>query len=219
MKCPSCGADISPAEVQCSHCGSHVPANAHPSKAAVFARIKASDEYESRYSLQRLARLPNVAGLQKAFFSIFMLFFIGSSGLMAVIMLGMAGAFGLFGFRVNGGWGASFSLVPLLMAVVPICFVIFGVLLLRHLQQKWNSMEKAPVEALPVIVIGKRMEVSGGGDRMSRTAYFITCETEDGGRQEYQVWDGKLYGRLTADDAGIVFVRAGYGLDFDRVAI
>lgn len=42
---------------------------------------------------------------------------------------------------------------------------------------------------------------------------------EFGDRQEYRFWDGSLYGRIAADDGGILFVRAGYGLDFDRVAV
>jgi len=81
------------------------------------------------------------------------------------------------------------------------------------------SMENSPVEAWPAVIIDKRTHVSGGsGNSSSHTSYFITCEAEDGERKEYQVWDGNLYGRITADDAGILFVRSGYGLDFDRVA-
>jgi hypothetical protein len=219
MKCPSCGADISPAEVQCSHCGSHLPSTSSSSKTAVFARIKASAQYADRNSPERIARLPNASAMQKVFLHVFFVIFVGISASMAVFLLGMAGVVGIFGFRAQGGMAAAFSLGPLLMACVPIGFVVFGVVMFRHLKKKMNSLEHDPVEALPAIVIGKRTQVSGGsGDSSSHTSYFITCEAEDGSRQEYQVWDGKLYGKLTADDAGIIFVRAGYGLDFDRVA-
>ncbi len=219
MKCRSCGADNSPTEVKCNHCGSHLPNNTKSEKAAIFAQIKASNQYKDRNSLERLARLPKVSGLQKAFLHIFFVVFIGGSGFMALIMLGMAGVIGFGGFQAGGGSFAAFSLAPLLMAVVPIGFVVFGVFLFRHLKKKMESMEDDPVNALPAVVIDKRTHVSGGGNNSSsHTSYFITCEVEDGNRKEYQVWDGAMYGRLTADDAGILFVRAGYGLDFDRVA-
>jgi hypothetical protein len=71
-----------------------------------------------------------------------------------------------------------------------------------------------------VIVTGKRNHVSGGGQNSSaRTTYFVTCEREDGTRQEYQVWDGNMFGRMSDDDAGVLFTKQEYGLDFDRVAI
>jgi len=47
----------------------------------------------------------------------------------------------------------------------------------------------------------------------------VTCETEDGSRDEYQVWDGKMYGKVSAGDAGSLFLRSNYGLDFDRVRV
>jgi len=139
---------------------------------------------------------------------------------MTVVMLGMAGVFGIAGFRAGGGLGSAVSLAPLLMAVFPLGFVVLGVFLMRHFKTKVHALENDPVESLAVVVVDKRTEVSGGGSNSSAsTSYFITCEAEDGERREYQVWDGKLYGRLTAEDAGVLYIRAGYGLDFDRVAI
>lgn len=218
MKCPSCGADIAPGDARCSHCGSHPPAAARTTRASVFARVKASEAYQQRNSPERLARLPNVAGIQKAFMIVFFAFFIGSSGFMAVMALAMAGAGGWFGSQAGGVLGVAFMLAPLFMTIVPIGFVVLGVMMFRKTKQKMDSLEHDPVNALPVVVVDKRTEVSGGGNSSASTSYFITCEGEDGDRQEYQVWDGKLYGRLTADDAGILYLRAGYGLDFDRVA-
>jgi len=204
-------------EMQCGHCGSHLPLAASPSQAAIFARIKASDTYAQRNSPERIAQLPKVGELQKVILHVFFVVFICGSGFMAVMMLGMAGVFGLFGIRSAGGLGAAFSLAPLCMAGVPVGFVILGVFILRHQRKKMHSLENDPVDATPVVIVDKRTEVTGGGNSSARTSYFVTCETEEGGRQEYQVWDGNLYGRLAADDAGILFMRAGYGLDFDRV--
>jgi hypothetical protein len=99
-------------------------------------------------------------------------------------------------------------------------FVVLGIFLWRKTRKKMDSIESDPVQAIPVIVVDKRTQVSGGsGDSSASTYYFVTCESEDGDRQEYQLWDGSLYGRIAADDGGILFVLAGYGLDFDRVAV
>ena len=185
----------------------------------MFARIKASREYENRNSPERLATLPKIGNLQKVFLLGFFVVFIGGSGFMALVMLGMAGVVGLFGFQAEGGLFAVFSLAPLLMSIVPIGFVVLGILFFKKMKKKMDSMEDGPVDAVPAVIIDKRTLVSrGSGNSSSHTTYFITCESEDGERKEYQIWDGNMYGRLTADDAGILYVRSGYGLDFDRVA-
>ena len=121
MKCRSCGADNSPTDVKCSHCGSHLPKSAKSERTALFAQIKASSQYEDRNSPERQAKLPNASVLQKAILHIFFVFFIGASGFMALIMLGMAGAAGIGGLlHAEGGLFAAFSLAPLLISVVPI---------------------------------------------------------------------------------------------------
>jgi hypothetical protein len=181
-------------------------------KTALLARVRSSPEYAARLSPARIARLPKYGGVQKAFLIVFFVMFIGGAGLMFVIALGMAG---LFGFV--GGHG-GFSLIPLVMSLFPLGFVALGIFLFLMTRKKMDSIENDPVQALPVIVVDKRAHVSGGsGDSSASTHYFVTCEAEDGTRNEYQVWDGNLYGRMASGDAGILFLRAGYGLDFDRV--
>jgi hypothetical protein len=219
MKCRSCGADNTPDATTCSYCGSRFPLTAEPEKQALFARIRSSAEYAGRDSPGRHARLPKVGAMQKAFLIVFFVMFIGGSGVMCVIAVGMAGIFGAFGARAGGGFGAPLALAPLLFAVVPLGFVVLGIFLCQKMWKKMASVERDPVQAIPVVVVDKRTQVTGGGGNSSAsTHYFVTCENEDGSRQEYQVWDGRLYGRMATDDAGILFVRAGYGLDFDRVA-
>ena len=101
-----------------------------------------------------------------------------------------------------GGLFAAFSLGPLLMSIVPIGFVVIGVVLFKKMKKKMDSLEDGPVDTVPAVIIDKRTLVtSGSGNSSSHTSYFITCEAEDGERKEYQVWDGNMYGRLTADDA------------------
>ncbi|MBW3599500.1 MAG: DUF2500 domain-containing protein [Planctomycetes bacterium] len=115
--------------------------------------------------------------------------------------------------------GGAFGIIPLVMSLVPLAMAVGGVFLFLHLRKKMETIETAPVEAVPVIVVDKRTAVSGGsGDSSARTSYFVTCETEDGERREYPVWDGNLYGRMADDDAGILYLRADHALDFDRVA-
>ncbi|MCA9122724.1 MAG: hypothetical protein H6822_20620 [Planctomycetaceae bacterium] len=60
-----------------------------------------------------------------------------------------------------------------------------------------------------MIIVAKRALASGGGsDSSATTDYFATCDTDDGSRDEYQVWDGKTYGKIAVDDAGVPFVRS-----------
>jgi len=216
----SCGADHAPTDVTCTHCGSHLPMSDNVAKAAIFARIKASDDYARRDSAERLAKLPKIDEIQKVMLTVILAIFIGSSGVMVLVLLGMAGVVGLFGFNARGGFGAAFSLAPLMMAIFPLGFVVLGVFLFRQMKNKMNSLEQGPVRSLPAVVVDKRTHVTGGGDNHSaRTEYFVTYELEDGTRKEYQVWDGQMYGRLTADDAGIVYVRSGHAVDFDQVRV
>ncbi len=220
MKCKSCGADNSVDVVTCAYCGSHLPMSENTEKTAVFARIKSSAEYTDGNSRERHARLPKYGNIQKVFLGVFFVMFIGGGAFMFIVLLGMAGIFGLAGSQARGGFGAAFSLVPLLMAIVPLGFVVLGIFLSLGIRKKMKSIENDPVQTIPVIIVDKRTHVSGGSGKSSAsTNYFVTCETEDGSRKEYQVWGGKTYGRISADDAGILFVRAGYGLDFDRVVV
>jgi hypothetical protein len=151
---------------------------------------------------------------------IFPLVFSGVSLFIAVMALGMAGVFGAVGFGAGGLGGAAFSIIPAFMSIVPLGFVVLGIFMFINAKKKITSLETEPVQAVPVLIVDKRTHVFGGhGDSSAQTQYHATCETEDGRREEYQVWDGKLYGRMSAGDAGILFLRAGYGLDFDRVAV
>jgi hypothetical protein len=186
---------------------------------AAFDRVKQSKEFLARNSPDRHARLPRYQAWHKAVVFGFFGVFIAVALLIFVVALGMGGLFGLFGSQVAGGPGAAMGIIPLLMAIVPLGMAGVGVFLFLAVRKKMQTIESAPVVAAPVIVVDKRTHVSGGsGDSSARTDYFVTCETEDGQRKEYQVWDGNLYGRMAPQDAGIVYLRAEYALDFDRVA-
>jgi hypothetical protein len=219
MRCPGCGADNPAGAVTCSYCGLHLPQTPEgDDRGAVFDRIRRSPQFAERNSPERHARLPKYQAVHKAFFFVFFAMFIGGTFFIFVMALGMSGVLGFAGFRIGGGFGGGMALIPLVMSLVPLGMAAAGVMLFLTLRKKMETIETAPVEATPVIVVDKRTQVSGGGsDSRASTHYFVTCETEDGPRREYPVWDGALYGRMAAGDAGILYLRADHALDFDRV--
>jgi hypothetical protein len=223
MRCPHCGADNPPTAAVCQYCGAHIPLPERAAKldrAEVFLRIKKSAEFAQSNLPDRHARLPKHHPVQKMLLFGFFGVFIAGALFIFVMMLGMGGMFGLFGARARSAGGGMLGLLPMLMSIVPLGMAALGVFMLLAARKKMQAIATAPVVALPVIVADKRTHVSGGGNNSSaRTDYFVTCELEDGSRKEYQAWDGNLYGRMAPRDAGIIYVRAEYALDFDRVAI
>jgi hypothetical protein len=223
MRCPHCGADNAPAAALCQYCGAHLPQAAPaamPERAEAFARIRKSAAFAESNSPARHARLPKIHPAQKVLLFGFFGVFIAVALVIFVMALGMGGAFGLVGWRMGGGPGGALGILPMLMAIVPLGMAAVGVFLFLTVRKKMQTLETAPVVAVPVIVTDKRTHVSGGGqDHSARTDYFVTCEVEDGSRKEYQAWDGNLYGRMAPQDAGIVYLRADHALDFDRVTI
>jgi amino acid transporter len=220
MRCPNCGGDNLPGAATCQFCGSHLPAPASSSdRRAALGRVKSSPQYAKSNLPERHAKLPTFHPVHKAFAVVFPLVFVGVALFIFVMMLGMGGIFGAVGFGAGGRAGGLFGVIPLCMAIVPLGMAALGVFMFVTMRKKMQTIETSPVVALPVIVADKRTEVSGGsGDSSATTRYYVTCETEDGERKEYPVWDGNLYGRMAPGDAGIVYLRADHALDFDRVS-
>jgi hypothetical protein len=223
MLCPHCGADNAPAAVLCQYCGAHLPQAAPAGKldrTATFERIRKSAAFAESTSAARHARLPKYHAVQKALVFGFFGIFVAATLFIFVMAIGMGGAFGFAGAQAGGGPGAAFGLIPLFMSIVPLGMAALGIFLFLAVRKKMQTIESAPVVALPVIVADKRTHVYGGGnDSSARTDYFVTCESEDGSRKEYQAWDGNLYGRMAPQDAGVLYLRAEYALDFDRVPL
>ncbi|WP_199195091.1 MULTISPECIES: DUF2500 family protein [Pirellulaceae] len=214
MKCPSCGASLPEDSLKCEFCGSvtSTPSQLHDQD--IFRRVKESSPYRQRNDPQRIERLPKPGVGSKIFLGVFFTVFCGIC-LMGVIMtLVMSGVIG----SMRGVSG--FALIPFCMGVVPLGMLGLGVYLAITQFKKMQSLETGELTTQPVIVVGKRTMVSGGsGDSSATTSYFVTFETEDGARREHQVWDGSLYGRISEEDAGVLFLREQYALDFDRVRI
>ena len=218
MKCTSCGADISVGGARCDYCGSAVETAAEPSRREIFEKIKTSPHYEHRNAPQRLASLPQFPAGAKALAMAVPIVFIAISGIMAIGMLVMAGVVGMGIGLAGGGSLAGVSVIPLLMALVPVGFVAIGVFMLVSFRKKFRQFDRAPVLARPAIVVGKRTAVSGGsGNSSASTRYFLTAEFEDGNRGEFQTMTPELYGRAAEEDAGVLYTRATMALDLDRV--
>lgn len=225
-RCPGCGADHAADTTVCQYCGAHL---APPSLASsdlpkdrrgVFERIKKSPQYAKSNSPERQAQLPQVQAIHKAFALGFPILFTGVALFIFTMALGMSGIFGFLGFEFSGAPGFGFAIIPAVMSLVPLGMAAIGVAMFFAMRKKMRDLESSPLLALPAIVVDKRTHVSGGsGDSSARTTYYVTCELEDGVRKEYALWDGNLYGRMAPQDAGVVFVRADFALDFDRVLL
>jgi hypothetical protein len=205
MKCPSCGADIAEGSSRCEYCGSSVPrqpVHAPPAAASSpFERIKQSPQYALHDARERLERLPQPGMIATAIPVVFFLVFIAASGFIALMALTM-------GF---GGIGMMF-------AIVPLGFVVIGVLMLVATLQKAAKFRSSDSIGQPAIIRAKRTEVSGGGrDSSATTSYYITAEFETGDRQEFAA-ESDLYARVAEGDAGVLYTRADVAQDFDRVA-
>ena len=209
MKCPNCGADSPVDGGKCSYCDTPLSVPRIASSRASLSRITGDEVYVRRNSAERLRRLPAISPIQEAFAVFFFLAFICVSGFILLTMLGMAGA-GFWGF--GGRPFGLFSLIPIFMSIVPVVFVVLGIGCLRAILRA----KKEPVTTLAAIVLDKR--TSGyDDDEGRRVRYFVTCEDESGDRQEHQLWDRKLFGRLAEGDVGVFFLRHGIVVDFDRI--
>ena len=146
--------------------------------------------------------------------------FIAVSGFIAFMALGMAGIFGAVGFSAAGPLGGGIAVVPAFMALVPVGFVVLGLVgILKH-SKAMSDFQSGSTMAYAAMIAAKRAQVSGGGKHSSAsTSYFITAEFEDGRRVEYAVMTPGLYGKVAQGDAGILFIRGKYALDFDRIIV
>lgn len=214
MKCPSCGASLPEDSLTCDFCGSVTATPSQQRDKDTFRRIKESSQYRQRNDPQRIERLPKPGVATKIFFGVFFTIFCGicfAGVIMTIVMSGLVGS--MQGFR-------GFAIIPFCMGVVPLGMLGLGGYLAITQFKKMQSLETGELTTQPAIVVGKRTMVSGGsGDSSATTSYFVTFESEDGERREHQIWDGSLYGRISEDDAGVLFLREQYAIDFDRVRI
>ena len=92
-----------------------------------------------------------------------------------------------------------FFVVFFIIAALVIGFFLFIVVMSIR---QYSSNNKQPHLTTHARVLTKRTKVSGGsGDSSASTWYYITFETENGDRKEFQV-KGEEYGMLAEGDCG-----------------
>jgi len=214
MKCPSCGASLPEDSSTCEYCGSRTAPPSHQHDQDIFRRVKQSAQYADRHSVERLEKLPKPGVGQMIFMGVFFAIFCSIALFIAVMAIGVAG------FASLSENAFPFSIIPICMGIVPLGMFGLGIFMAIKMFGRYQAMRDGKVEAVAAIVAGKRTQVSGGsGDSSASTAYYVTFEFEDGQRKEFPVYDGSLFGRISEDDAGILFSRAQFAVDFDRVRI
>lgn len=92
-------------------------------------------------------------------------------------------------------------LVTILVPVVGIAVVTGIVLLIVKATQQRRVDASAPRLRAEALVLDKRTEITGGGDRMTSQQYFVTFEFPDGNRAELSV-SGTESGMLSPGDRG-----------------
>ncbi|TWT39343.1 DUF2500 family protein [Blastopirellula retiformator] len=234
MNCKSCGAHA-PADARfCHYCGGQIesPSPQSPSRADIFARIKASPQYRESQSPERLGKLPTPSAAPKALFTVFSYLVAGKLALAVIAPVGFL-LFVIFFFVAGGARSPqSFFLIAFVLALFLLAvMVVVGVgmsLLVKKLGghvfsgvfKKQEELENASIEVQPAIVVAKRTHVWGGiGDSSAKTNYYATFELEDGSRHEFALWYGTMYGRIAEEDAGVLFSRVDYAADFDLVTL
>lgn len=92
----------------------------------------------------------------------------------------------------------------------------FFVYIIIKLASEKARNDASPVETRSAVVTAKRTKVSGGaGDAGVSTTYYVTFESEGGGRREFRV-RGDAYGALAEGDRGVLSYQGTRYLGFDR---
>lgn len=203
MKCPNCGASVSPGLNQCAYCESYLTPThrSRLSRSEIFARIRASSAYQHASDngrveqlLQRDAKVHLAKGAS---------WFSGGTIVFIVIAVFMMGPFCFFG-------------LPLLPVVVTLWYFKnkskFGSAMEQIQRVAANTMDGTPA----IIVHRHSLAATPGHPKKC----FVTLEFEDGQRRELAVHD-TLYRRLMHDDAGVAFCQRESGIlaEFERVRV
>ena len=103
--------------------------------------------------------------------------------------------------------------------IVSLIFIVVGIGIIGYGIYRTIRLISGNVHKLPALIVDKRISIKGGGQSSSsKTTYFVTLELDDMGRRELKA-RGKLYGKITREDAGVAYIHDRYLLDFKRLAI
>jgi len=114
-----------------------------------------------------------------------------------------------------------------IFSIFPVLFII-GFLLTAgmFIYAIWSSISQnrknnqSPVLTVPVVISGKRMELSRSADHTemghNHSVYYVTFQFESGDRQEFSVPSSE-YGMLAEGDCGKLTFQGTRYLRFDRM--
>ena len=113
----------------------------------------------------------------------------------------------------------GFQMFNIMSIIVPIFFVVilgvFAFIFAKGISQ-WNKNNKAPRLTVPVTVVAKRTNVSGGGEHShASTDYYVTFQVESGDRMELRL-HGHEYGMIVEGDRGELTFQGTRFLSFER---
>lgn len=106
-------------------------------------------------------------------------------------------------------------LFALLMFAAPIVFVTGLVIFIVKASQRRRIDNSGPRLRAEALVVDKRTEITGGGDRLASQHYFVTFEFPDGNRAELSV-SGTESGMLTPGDRGTLEWQGSQFVGFAR---
>ena len=113
----------------------------------------------------------------------------------------------------------SDSFFDIVWALMSLIFIVVGIGIIGYGIYRTIRLISGSVHKLPALIVDKRISIKGGGQSSSsKTTYFVTLELDDVGRRELKA-RGKLYGKITREDAGVAYIHDRYLLDFKRLAI
>lgn len=106
---------------------------------------------------------------------------------------------------------------PGVFLLVPLGFVVIGVLAGGGVLRRIGGFARAPLRREPALVVGERRDVARDDDSSS-TSYFVTLEFPDGARRELQT-HGPAAGAVSAGDLGVAYLKGDFLLDFQRLRV
>lgn len=201
--CAHCGAAVKNLAARfCEFCGNALPRIVSSPPTGRFgdlpARFAALDAHESLPELRRLQ--PSTVAYQAH-----------NVARVLFALLFLAACIAVFVFFVQRMRG------PLVL--FPLAFLGIGVLGLGRMLKRAATLARAPLLHVPALVVDERIHVSGGGENSSaHTTYYVSLESADGRRAEYES-RGELNGQIAPGDMGLAYLKGENLLDFRRVPV
>ena len=194
MKCTSCGASLPENSSTCEYCGSKV-AQPERNDDKIFELIKQSPQYASQMVQAQAARMQPKGPLPFILMGLFFFVWCG------------VGLFITFGFFTHAG----------LIGVFPLGMVLFGAVAMLAAAGKALGGGGGPTEVIPAMVLRKKGSANPPGS-IGET-FGVIFKFESGRNEEFYLTNGRLYERLSEEDAGILSVRGNQVVDFEEVLV